>query len=132
MDRHKRAVIAAFAIVLLAACGGGSSGGQGGGGGGPSAPVATMLAKVVVDQTASPTATYQMEGGQYKISWTSTGCTNLDVQVKQTDGSFSYDKPTTRTSFLAIISQLPQGLYTITQADPSCTTWSVTLESTAG
>ncbi len=131
MDRSRRAVSVGVASVLLAACGGGSGPAGAGGGGGTPTPGATILTKVAVDQTSSATATYLVKGGQYKISWNSTGCTNLDIEVKQLDGSFVYSKKTTRTSFLAIIPALPDGTYSVTQADPTCATWDILLESTA-
>ena len=131
MDRSRRAVSVGVASVLLVACGGGSGPAAPAGGGGSPTPDTTILTKVAVDQTSSAAATYLVKGGQYKVSWNSTGCTNLDIEVKQQDGSFVYSKKTTHASFLAIIPALPDGTYSVTQADPTCATWNILLESTA-
>ena len=92
------------------------------------APVAEYGKKAEVTNEADPAATYALTSGRYRMQWSTTGCTQVDFLVSQVDGDFSYDKPSKSSFASGTINDLPEGSYTVTQNDPSCTEWTVRID----
>ena len=112
-------------VMLLAACGGGDGGGGDGGG----APVSARPAQEAIAITSADAAVpFQLQPGRYKFGWDASECAGVTFQmVGQTQG-FTYDKKTLQKKFSAIISDVPEDTYTLTQTDPACTTWTVQID----
>lgn len=115
-------------VMLLAACGGGEGdgGGAGGGGGGTvSARPAQEQIKITSADAATP---FQLQAGRYKFGWDASGCTAVTFQMVGQAQGFTYDKNTRQKKFSAIISDVPEDVYTLAQTDPACTEWTVQID----
>jgi hypothetical protein len=118
MTRRLPLLAGALALALtLAACGSD---------GGGAASVAPAQTKVVI--TAADTAPFSLLEGRYRFTWATEGCTSATFDLKQQDGSFEYHKESKIPSYSAILVTVPGGTYTLTQAEPTCSTWTVTLD----
>jgi hypothetical protein len=92
------------------------------------APVAEYGKKAEVTSEADPAATYALTSGRYRMQWSTTDCTQVDFVVSQVDGDFSFSKPSKSSFASTTINDLPEGSYTVTQGDPSCTEWTVRID----
>jgi len=124
MTRRLRPTIGGlFGIALLvAACGGGDSGG---GGDAVSAAPAQTTVTITPETAATP---FQLQAGRYRFAWDAPGCKAVDFALTGQGQGFTYSKKSNLPSFNAIVSGVPEDVYTLSQADASCTTWSVTID----
>jgi len=72
--------------------------------------------------------TFGLTSGRYRMEWRTDGCEQVDILVSQTDGDFSYPKPSKSSYATATINDLPEGTYKIEQLDPDCVEWSVRID----
>ena len=111
--------------MLLAACGGGGGGGDGGDGAAVSARPPQEQIQITSADAATP---FQLQAGRYKFGWDASECTAVTFQMVGQAQGFTYDKNTRQKKFSAIISDVPEDTYTLSQTDPACTTWSVQID----
>jgi hypothetical protein len=122
--------------LSLSAC---SNRGAVGPGVNPSGPVgdpgATPMRTVIVNQDTAPQS-YPLEGGRYRVAWTSTlaECPDgLVIAINKVDvlpanpnpSPFAYENAPNAPAFNTLIQRTPPGLYTIEQTEASCTTWEI-------
>ena len=110
--------------ILLAGCGGGDGGGGGGG-----AEVSARPPQEQIQITSADAATpFQLQAGRYKFGWDASECTSVAFNMAGASQGFTYEKSTRQKKFSAIISEVPEDTYTLSQTDPGCATWSVQID----
>ena len=97
--------------------------------GGDSGAVATPTPpqKTVTVKSGEPSSAFSLHAGRYRAAWDATGCTGFTFDLKQQDGSFTYQKVSRFSKQIAFISDVPEGMYILTVETP-CATWLVTLD----
>jgi hypothetical protein len=117
-------VLGLTAVLLLAgACGGG----DGDGGGGPAASARPPQEQITI-ASADAATPFQLQAGRYKFGWDASECTSVAFTMAGASQGFTYEKSTRQKKFSAIISDVLEDTYTLSQTDPSCTTWSVQID----
>ena len=118
------AVAPAIAALTLAlsACGGTAPGPGGGGDGGSAAPT---IAKSYTIK-AGDTTPILLAAGTYRLAWTTTGCTSVNLAL-QGDNGFTNERASRNPNFARIITSVPDGNYTVTQLDSTCADWTATV-----
>ncbi len=112
--------------LALVACGGG-----GGDGGGDAASAKPAQAQVTV--TAADVATpFQLQAGRYKFGWNAPDCKGVDFTMTGAGKGFTYAKKSGLPTFSAIMSNVPDDTYSLTQTDPACTAWTVQIDRIGG
>jgi|SRR3954451_14624115 len=125
MDLPRRVAIAgaiAVSTLGLAACGASAPGQGGGGGESPAASVAKSYTVKPGDTTP-----FALAEGSYRLGWTSTGCTSIELALTG-DNGFESKKASRLPNSARIITSVPAGNYTIAQSDPACTQWQATID----
>lgn len=119
--RTIRAIALLAVLVLAAACGGGDSGG----GDAVSAAPAQTTVTVTPANAATP---FQLQAGRYRFAWDAPGCKAVDFALTGQAQGFTYSKKSNLPSFNAIVSDVPEDVYVLSQSAADCTTWSVTID----
>jgi hypothetical protein len=122
--RHRISSVTVIAILVLlvAACGGG---GDGGGGNAASALPAQAQVTITPETVATP---FARAAGGYKFGWTAPDCKGVDFTMKGQGKGFTYAKTSALAKFSAIVSNVPEDAYLLTQADPACAAWTVQID----
>lgn len=110
-------------ILLVGACGG--DGGDGGGGAAASARPPQEQITIASTDAATP---FQLQPGRYKFGWDASECEAVAFTMTGASQGFTYEKSTRQKKFSAIISDVPEDTYTLSQTDPGCATWSVQID----
>ena len=127
-SRHRLASFVGIALLLamVSACGGGGDGADG-------AAVSALPAQAQVTVTPETAATpFTLAAGRYKFGWTAPECKGVDFAMNGQGQGFNYAKKSALPKFSAIVSDVPDDAYLLTQADPACTTWSVQIDRLGG
>jgi len=116
--------VAISAALVLGACGGSS------GGGGNTASVAPPQQRVTVtpETAANP---FALQKGTYRLNWKTTDCAGITMQFAG-DTGFQKEKTSTLPTSSWILTSVPDGVYTVTQADAACTAWEIIVERIGG
>jgi hypothetical protein len=113
-------LIATVGLVLaLAACGA------------EEAPGAVESARPAQEQiTITPTdlTPFALQAGRYRFGWASPACKSVLFTLKGASQGFSYEKKSALPRFSSIISEVPSDEYTLSQGEPACTDWTITLD----
>ena len=107
--------------MAVAACGGG------GDGAGAAASIAPAQSKVVVTPETAATP-FQLQSGLYRFGWSSPDCKSVDFTLAGQSKGFTYAKKSNLPNFNSIMSNVLDDVYTLTQADPACTSWTVNID----
>ena len=134
MDVTRRiGILASIAALSLAACGGGDAGatGAGGNGGGTSPSPAGVTRGQFKEETATTAVAFTP--GTYKISWRfdRKACPRLKATLVNTEGTFKYAISTRNPNASAIVQKV-EGNVAVTEPDPACKGWTITMERTGG
>ena len=113
--------------LVTAACGG--SGGPGDGGPGASAAPAQSKVVLVSADAATPIS---LQAGGYKVAWDAPGCTSVDFSLTGSTKGFTWTKKSNVPKFSAIVFNVPEDSYAVTQAVAACTVWTLTLDRVGG
>jgi hypothetical protein len=126
MTRAGRAGLALATMVLLAACGGGTPDDPGAGAGdGASARPPQEQIVIAAADVATP---FQLQAGRYKFGWDASTCTAIGFTMTGQAQGFVYEKTTRQKKFSAIISDVPDDVYTLAQTEAECTEWTVQID----
>ena len=79
------------------------------------------------DQDGDPGATFALASGIWRVLWETETCERVEPTVTQVDGDFTFSSPSKAARATAIITALPEGVYTLTQLDEACTEWAITM-----
>lgn len=127
ISRAGRAGLALATMVFLAACGGDTPDGGDGGGAGDGASARPPQEQIVV--TAADAATpFQLQAGRYKFGWDAAECTAIAFTMTGQGQGFVYEKTTRQKKFSAIVSDVPEDVYTLAQNEADCTDWTVRID----
>lgn len=116
----------AILVLLVAACGGG---GDGGGGDAASALPAQAQVTVTPETAATP---FTLAAGRYKFGWTAPDCKGVVFTMTGQGQGFTYAKTSSLAKFSAIVSNVPEDAYLLTQTDAGCTAWTVQIDRLGG
>jgi hypothetical protein len=111
--------------LVVGACGGPADGGGGGGGGGGAQTPAPPADKVVL--TPADNVPFALRKGTYRLAWKTTDCSSLSVEIRG-DTGYSREKTSTLPAFNMILTSVLEGTYILTQTDPACADWQITIE----
>ena len=79
--------------------------------------------------TSADAATpFQLQSGRYKFGWDAPDCTSIAFTMSGQAQGFVYEKTTRQKKFSAIVSDVPEDVYTLAQGEASCTEWSVQID----
>jgi hypothetical protein len=119
------AVAPAIAVLTLAiaACGGTAPGQDGGGDGSSAAPSIARSYTI----KAGDTTPIALAAGTYRLAWTTTGCTSVNIALNG-DNGFTNERASRNPNFARIITSVPDGTYTVTQLETSCADWTATID----
>lgn len=117
--------LAIATMALLAACGGGTPDDPGAGGDGASAR--PPQEQIVIASTDAETP-FQLQAGRYKFGWDASTCTAVGFTMTGQGQGFVYEKTTRQKKFSAIVSDVPEDVYTLAQTEPDCTEWTVQID----
>ena len=84
--------------------------------------------KAAITNEDDPATTFALTSGRYRMQWSTSDCDQIEVVVTQTDGDFVFPWPSKSSFASATINDLPEGMYTIEQVDPTCEEWSVRVD----
>ncbi|MEX1335156.1 MAG: hypothetical protein AB1Z66_07645 [Candidatus Limnocylindrales bacterium] len=84
--------------------------------------------KAAITNEDDPATTFGLTSGRYRMQWSTTDCEQIEVVVTQQDGDFVFPWPSRSSFASATINDLPEGMYTIEQVDPTCEEWSVRVD----
>ncbi|MEX2184791.1 MAG: hypothetical protein WEC14_10115 [Chloroflexota bacterium] len=121
MTRRTALILGSSLSLLLAACGGGGSGD----GDAASARPAQEQTTIAAADAATP---FALQAGRYKFGWDAPDCKGVDFTMTGTSQGFTYAKTSALPKFSAIVSDVPEDTYMLTQADAECTDWTVRID----
>jgi hypothetical protein len=108
-------------VMLLAACGGEETGGG--------AAVSARPPQEQIAVTSADAATpFQLQAGRYKFGWDASECPGVSFTMTGATQGFVYEKETLQKKFSAIVSDVPEDTYTLTQNNAECLTWTVQID----
>lgn len=122
-DRRSRiGLVAAMlsAAFVVTACGGGGADGPG-----DATPVPAQDRVVVTPETVDQT--FRLARGNYRVGWTTTGCSSLTVKISG-DTGYSRERTSSVPNFSWILTSVTEGTYQLAQTEASCTTWEIVIE----
>ena len=108
-------------VMLLAACGGEEAGG------GPAVSARPPQEQIAVTSADAATP-FQLQPGRYKFGWDASECPGVSFTMTGSTQGFVYEKETLQKKFSAIISDVPEDTYTLTQNNAECLTWTVQID----
>jgi hypothetical protein len=85
-------------------------------------------AQAQITITPADLTPFALQAGRYKFGWTSPACKSVLFTLKGANQGFTYEKKSALPRFSSIISNVPADDYTISQGDPACTDWTITLD----
>jgi hypothetical protein len=126
--RTRHAGLAVLTAILLAACGGGTPAeGDAGDGGGAGASARPPQEQILVTSADAATP-FQLQAGRYKFGWDAATCTAIGFTMSGQAKGFVYEKTTRQKKFSAIVSDVPDDVYTLAQNEAECTEWTVQID----
>ena len=126
-NHRRRTALAAMlaATLALGACGGGDDGGG-------TDVSARPAQEQVTFSSAEELAPFELQAGRYKFGWDASECGSVNFVLTGTGQGFVWEKKTLQKKFSSIVSDVPEDVYTLTQNDPACTTWTVQIDRLGG
>jgi hypothetical protein len=120
---HRRTalMLASSLSLLLAACGGGDAVE------GEQASARPPQEQTVI-AAADVETPFELQAGRYKFGWDAPGCKGVDFTMTGQAQGFVYSKTSALPKFSAIVSNVPEDVYLLTQADAACTEWEVRID----
>ena len=108
-------------LMLLAACGGEEAG--------DGAVVSARPPQEQIAVTSADAATpFQLQAGRYKFGWDASACPGVSFTMAGATQGFVYEKETLQKKFSAIVSDVPEDTYTLTQNNAECLEWTVQID----
>ncbi len=130
-SRRRSGALLGTVVLGLAFIVGACGGGDGGGGGGDAASAAPAQTQVTVTPETAATP-FALQAGRYKFGWTAPACKGVDFTMTGKGQGFVYAKKSGLPTFNAIVSDVPEDIYTLTQANAACTAWTVQIDKIGG
>jgi hypothetical protein len=111
------------AALVFGACGGEAPADAGG----PAASAGPAQVAVSISSTDAATP-FALQSGRYKFGWEARECPGVEFTMTGASKGFVYEKKSAQKAFSAIVSEVPEDTYTLTQVNPACTTWTVRID----
>lgn len=123
--RHRRTRTGLVAAVLTAVFVVGACGESGGDGPGDATPVPAQDRVVVTPETIDQS--FRLARGNYRVGWTTTGCSSLTVKIAG-DTGYARERTSAVPNFSWILTSVTEGTYQLAQTNADCTTWEIVIE----